>query len=70
MISSVNKPIALFITKRPSFAAVSVASQYEVGRDADVRDQLTLYVTGSACSRYFSLVHVALWTVARAVNKA
>ena len=48
----------MFITKRPSFAALSVASQYEVGRDADVRDQLTLYVTGSAC--YFSLVHVAL----------
>ena len=68
MISSVNRPIVMFITKRPSFAAVSVASQYEVGRDADVRDQLTLYVTGSAC--YFSLVHVALWTVARAVNKA
>ena len=51
--------------KRPSFAAVLAANQYEVGRDADARGQLKLRVTGSTCSGQFSscAVNKALWTV-------
>ena len=40
-------------TKRPSFAAVFAAYQYEVGRYAEARDQLTLVVTGSTSSGQF-----------------
>ena len=50
--------IHVWRTKRPSFAAVSVANQYEVGRDTDARNQLTLRVNGSPCSGQFSSVHV------------
>jgi len=39
---------------RPKFAVVFLANSYEVGHDADVLDQLTLRVTGSACSGQFS----------------
>ena len=51
--------------KRPSFAAVFAANQYEVGRDADARGQLKLRVNGSTCSGQFSscAVNMALWTV-------
>ena len=50
--------IHVWRTKRPSFAAVSVSNQYEVGRDTDARNQLTLRVNGSTCSGQFSSVHV------------
>ena len=47
--------IDMLRTKRPSFAAVSVANQYEVGHANDALDQLTHCVglTESTCSGQF-----------------
>ena len=58
--SIMNRPVEIHVlrAKRLSFAAVSAANQYGVGRNADALDQLlTLRVSELTCSGHFSLVY-------------
>jgi len=49
--TDVNSPSGMHVLRTERFfVTMSEANQYEVGRGADTRDQLTLCIIGSTCS--------------------